>query len=47
MPFVIRYPKEIPAGSKISDLILNLDFPALFADYAGIASPDFINGKST
>lgn len=46
MPFVIRYPKEIPKGSKLSDLILNLDFPALFADYAGISRPDFIQGRS-
>ncbi|MEM6800467.1 MAG: sulfatase [Bacteroidota bacterium] len=46
MPFVIRYPKEIPAGSQLSDLILNLDFPALFADYAGITQPDYIKGRS-
>ena len=30
MPFVIRYPKEIAAGSVNDDLILNLDFPSLF-----------------
>ncbi|MFT4566215.1 MAG: arylsulfatase A-like enzyme [Saprospiraceae bacterium] len=46
MPFVIRYPKEIKGGSKIDDIILNIDFPALFADYAGIKKPDFIQGSS-
>jgi arylsulfatase A-like enzyme len=28
MPFVIRYPKEIPAGKRLDDIILNIDFPA-------------------
>ncbi len=46
MPFVIRYPKEIKAGARIDDIILNIDFPALFADYAGIPQPNFIQGKS-
>lgn len=46
MPFVIRYPKEIKAGSKIDDMILNIDFPALFADYAGIEKPAYIRGES-
>ena len=46
MPFVIRYPKEIPAGKRLDDIILNIDFPALFADYAGIATPNSMQGKS-
>ena len=46
MPFIIRYPKEIEAGTRIDDLIMNIDFPALLADYAGIEKPDFIEGKS-
>ncbi|MEL6253691.1 MAG: sulfatase [Bacteroidota bacterium] len=46
MPFVIRYPKEIPAGTQIDDIILNIDFPALFADYAGIENPSGIQGRS-
>ncbi len=36
MPFVIRYPKEIPAGKRLDDMILNIDFPALFIDYAEV-----------
>lgn len=46
MPFVIRYPKEIEAGSSLDDIILNIDFPALFADYAGLDKQDFIQGTS-
>ncbi|MBJ6368724.1 sulfatase family protein [Snuella sedimenti] len=46
MPFVIRYPKEIHGGQRIDDIILNIDFPALFADYAGIEKPSSMQGKS-
>lgn len=46
MPFVIRYPKEIKGGTRIDDIILNIDFPALFADYAKIKKPTFIQGES-
>ena len=46
MPFVIRYPKEIPAGKRLDDIILNIDFPALFADYAGVKIPESMQGES-
>ncbi len=46
MPFVICYPKEIKGGTRIDDIILNIDFAALFADYAGIKKPSFIQGES-
>lgn len=46
MPFVIRYPKEIPAGKRNDDLILNVDFAATLADYAGISAPDGSQGRS-
>jgi len=46
MPFVIRYPKEIPAGERNSDLIENVDFSALFADYAGLEYPETMQGHS-
>ena len=46
MPFVIRYPKEIPAGTRNNDIIENVDFSALFADYAGIDYPKDMQGKS-
>lgn len=46
MPFVIRYPKQIKGGQRIDDIILNIDFSALLADYAGIDKPAYIQGES-
>lgn len=46
MPFVIRYPKEVKAGARNKDLIENVDFSALFADYAGIEYPKDMQGTS-
>ena len=46
MPFVIRYPPEIPAGSKTDDIILNTDFASLFLDFAGLDTPDLMQGRS-
>jgi arylsulfatase A-like enzyme len=46
MPFVIRYPKEIPAGTRNSDIILNIDFAEMLADYAETMAPTGSQGKS-
>lgn len=46
MPFVIRYPREIKGGQRLDDIILNIDFPALLADYAGIERPSYMQGQS-
>ncbi len=46
MPFVIRYPKEIPAGTRNKDMILNVDFASLLADYAGVEAPERSQGRS-
>jgi len=46
MPFVIRYPKEIKGGQRLNDIILNIDFAALIADYAGVGQPEYIQGES-
>jgi arylsulfatase A-like enzyme len=46
MPFVISYPKDFKGGKRIDDIILNIDFPALIADYAGIKRPEYMQGKS-
>lgn len=46
MPFVIRYPKEIKGGQRIDDIVLNIDFAALIADYAGVEQPGYIQGES-
>ena len=46
MPFVIRYPKEIKKGSRIKEMILNIDFAPLLLDYAGIEKPIEMQGHS-
>jgi len=46
MPFVIRYSKEVAAGSKCDDIIQNVDFPSLLLDYAGIETPSHMQGRS-
>jgi arylsulfatase A-like enzyme len=46
MPFLMRYPKEIKAGQKNSDMTLNLDFAPTFLDYAGVKAPEYMKGKS-
>lgn len=46
MPFVVRYPKEIPAGQRLDDIILNIDFPLLLADYAALPTPSGMQGRS-
>ena len=46
MPFVIRYPKEIPAGTRNSDIIMNIDFASLLADYIGVDTPALSQGES-
>lgn len=45
-PILMRYPKEIKAGSQINDLIQNLDFAPTFLDYAGVEIPSDIQGES-
>lgn len=46
IPFLVRYPREIPAGSKTSDFVLNIDFAPTLLDYAGIGIPISMQGLS-
>ena len=46
MPFVIRYPRELPAGKRLDDLILNVDFAATLADFADVDAPQGTQGRS-
>jgi len=46
MPFVIRYPREIAAGSENDDIVLNADFAPLFLDLAGVPVPEDMQGRS-
>lgn len=46
MPFVMRFPREIKAGSRTSAMTLNVDFPSTFLDYAGVSAPADMQGRS-
>jgi len=45
-PFLISYPKEIEPGTKIDQMIQNIDYAPTFLDYAGIKIPDTMQGES-
>ncbi|MBI9061290.1 MAG: sulfatase [Marinilabiliaceae bacterium] len=45
-PLLMRYPKEIKAGTVTEKLIQNLDFAPTFLDYAGASIPEDIQGES-
>jgi arylsulfatase A-like enzyme len=46
MPFLARYPGVIKPGSKNADMVLNLDFPETFLDFAGQQAPADMQGRS-
>ena len=46
MPFAIRYPNAIPAGSLANELVLNLDIAPTLLDYAEIKIPAEMQGRS-
>lgn len=45
-PLVIRYPNEIKPGTRISQLVQNLDFAPTFLDFCGVAIPKDMQGES-
>jgi len=46
MPFLIRYPAKIRAGSSNADIITNIDFAPTFLEAAGIPVPADVQGRS-
>lgn len=46
MPFVIRYPEEIEAGTVSDSIAINTDFAPTFLDYAGLDIPEDMQGNS-
>ena len=46
MPMLVRYPREIPAGSASSAIALNVDLAPTFLDYAGVPVPERMQGRS-
>lgn len=46
MPFLIRYPNGIGAGSVSDEIATNVDFAPTFLDYAGAPIPSYMQGQS-
>jgi arylsulfatase A-like enzyme len=46
MPFLMRYPAGIKAGTVNRDMVLNIDFAPMFLDYAGAKAPAEMQGHS-
>lgn len=45
-PLVIRYPREIQAGSVSSEMVQNIDYAPTFLEYAGVKQPKEMTGRS-
>jgi len=45
-PILMRYPKEIKAGTVVNEMIQNLDFAPTFMDYANASISNDIQGES-
>ena len=46
MPFIVRYPEAIKAGTRSDAIVENVDYPALMLDFAGIERPADMQGRS-
>ena len=46
MPLIVRFPKTIKGGIRSDAIVENVDFPALMLDFAGIPTPDSMQGQS-
>lgn len=46
MPLLVRYPREIPAGSVSDAMVLNVDFAQTLLDYAGVPEDPGMQGRS-
>ena len=46
MPFLVRYPKMVPAGQRFDTLVENVDYAPTMLDFAGADIPESVQGKS-
>jgi arylsulfatase A-like enzyme len=46
MPFIVRWPGNVPAGTRSEALVQNLDFAPTFLDVAGLPKPADMQGAS-
>ena len=46
MPFLVRHPGTIKAGTRTDAIVENVDFGPTMLAFAGIATPDYMQGRS-
>jgi arylsulfatase A-like enzyme len=46
MPFLVRFPKAVKAGTQNNDVISNIDFASTLLDIAGIKTTEKVQGRS-
>lgn len=46
MPFLVRYPKSVPAGSRSNAIVENVDYGPTMLAFAGVETPEYMQGKS-
>jgi N-acetylglucosamine-6-sulfatase len=46
MPFLVRYPKTVPAGQRIDSIIENVDYGPTMLEFAGAEVPKDVQGRS-
>jgi len=46
VPFLVRYPRSIRAGTTADALVTNVDFAPTLLDFAGVAAPPQMQGRS-
>jgi N-acetylglucosamine-6-sulfatase len=46
MPFIVRHPPSIPAGTICDAIVTNVDFAPTILDFAGVSQPDGMQGRS-
>ena len=46
MPFIVRYPNSIKAGTRSDAIVENVDFAPTMLEFAGVETPDYMQGRS-
>lgn len=46
MPLLVRWPGHIPAGSRTDAIVENVDFAPTMLDFAGVPTPEYMQGRS-
>ena len=46
MPLLMRWPAVIQAGTRINQMVQNIDYAPTFLDIAGVVVPEEVQGRS-